>query len=438
MKANAEKIENNTVLLEIEVDEGQFSQAMDKAYRKLVKQYNIPGFRKGKTPRPIFERYMGKEVLYEEAMETLVPDAYIKAVKDTGIEPIDRPKLEIVQAEEGKPVLLKATVQVKPDVKLGQYKDLEIAKQSTEISDTEVDEALEKLQARHAKLLTLDEGTVEKGDVAVIDFLGKINGEPFAGGEGKDHPLEIGSGAFIAGFEDQVTGMSVGETKDIEVVFPEDYKAEDLAGKNASFTVTVKEIKRKELSPLDDEFAKDVSDFDTLEELRSDISNKLSEAANDRAESQFKADVVEKAVDNAEVEIPEIMIDYKLGEMMDSMARRLAAQGLSMENYLKFTNTTWEAMRENMRPEALRNVKTELVLDAIAKVEDVKATDEEMQEEISKIGSFYRGEPEKFQEILRDEEHLNYISEGVVRQKTVEFLVDNTSIAEDTKEPDTE
>lgn len=434
MKANAEKIENNTVLLEIEVDAEQFSQAMDKAYRKLVKQYSIPGFRKGKTPRPIFERYMGKEVICDEAMESLAPEAYMKAVKETGIEPIDRPKLEVVQAEEGKPVVLKATVLVKPEVKLGQYKDLEIAKQSAEISDTEVDEALEKLQARHAKLLTLDEGTVEKGDVAVIDFLGKVDGVPFAGGEGKDYSLEIGSGSFIKGFEEQVTGMSVGETRDIQVVFPKDYKAEDLAGKDAVFTVTVKEIKRKELSPLDDEFAKDVSEFDTLEELRNDISNKLSETAKDRAESQFGADVVEKAVENAEVEIPDVMVEYKLAEMMDSMVNRLAAQGLSMENYLKFTNTTWSAMRENMRPEAVRNVKAGLVLDAIAKAEDVKATEEEMQEEISKIGSYYKGESTKFQEILQDEEHLNYISEGIVRQKIVDFLVDSASIAKDTKE----
>jgi trigger factor len=227
MKANAERIEKNTVQLDIEVDVEQVSQALDKAYRNMVKKVNIPGFRKGKTPRPIFERFIGKEALFEEAMESLVPEAYYKAVQDTGIEPIDQPKMEVVQAEEEKPVLLKATVEVKPEVKLGQYKGLEASKSSVEIQESDVDNELERLRNRHAKLLNIEEGTVEKDDQVELDFLGKINGEPFKGGEGKNYPLTIGSGSFIPGFEDQMVGMAVGENKEINVTFPENYQSED-------------------------------------------------------------------------------------------------------------------------------------------------------------------------------------------------------------------
>ncbi len=258
MKANAERIEKNTVQLDIEVDVEQVSQALDQAYRKLVKKVNIPGFRKGKTPRPIFERFMGKEALYEEAMESLVPEAYFKAVEDTGIEPIEQPKVEIVQAEDGKPVLIKATVEVKPEVFLGQYKGLQLSKTVTEIQERDVDAELERLRNRHAKLLTIEEGTVENGDQIELDFLGKINGEPFKGGEGKNYPLTIGSGSFIPGFEEQLVGMNIGESKEIQVTFPEDYNSEELAGKDATFEVTINGIKRKELLELGEKTQKEL------------------------------------------------------------------------------------------------------------------------------------------------------------------------------------
>src|SRR5450830_1064090 len=262
MKANAERIEKNTVLLEIEVDVEQFDQAMEKAYRSLVQKFTVPGFRKGKTPRQVFERFVGKGAILEEAMDAVIPEAYYEAVAETGIEPIDQPKVDIVQAEEGKPVVFKATVQVKPEVILAQYKEVEVNKPSTEVPDEEVVKSIERLQQRHAKLITLEEGTIEKGDVAVLDFLGKVNEVPFKGGEGRDYTLEIGSGSFIEGFEDQLIGIKIGETNDINVTFPEKYQAEELAGEDAVFTVTVKGIKRKELADLDDEFAKDVSEFD--------------------------------------------------------------------------------------------------------------------------------------------------------------------------------
>lgn len=441
MKANAERIEKNTVKLEIEVDVEQVSQALDKAYRKLVKRVNIPGFRKGKTPRPIFERFMGKEALYEEAMETLVPEVYYKAVEDTGIEPIDQPKVEIVQAEDGKPVLLKATVEVKPEVALGQYKELQVSKASTEISEQDVETDLERLRNRHAKLLTLEEGTVENGDMTDIDFLGKVNGEPFAGGEGKSYPLNIGSNSFIAGFEEQLIGMSIGENKEITVTFPEQYQSEELAGKEATFEVTVNGIKRKELLALDDEFAKDVSEFDTLEELRVDLKNKLKQAAESRANYQFKQDLIEQAVNNAEVEVPGILVKTQLEEMVQSMGNRLSNQGLDLQSYLEYTNSSMKDLQEQLRPEAEKAAKTNLVLESIAKTEGIVASEEEIKGETAKVAGHYQQDPEEFYKLLNKEGQFDFIRDSVIKDKTVQFLIDNAqiidsanSVVEDTKE----
>jgi len=432
MKANAERIEKNTVLLEVEVDAELFSQAVNKAYRKIVKKVNIPGFRKGKTPRYILERYIGKEALYEEAMETLVPEAYFDAVKDTGIEPVDKPQVEIVQAEEGKPVVFKATVQVKPEVELGQYKGLEVVKKSYKIEDEDVQKELERLQDSHAKLLTLEEGTVEKGDIAVIDFLGKIDGEPFKGGEGKDYSLEIGSRTFIEGFEDQVIGMSINETRDIQVTFPEHYQAEELAGKDATFTVTVKGIKRKELALLDDEFAKDVSEFDTLQELKDDIKNKLIQAAESRGNFLLRRELLDKAVDNAVAEIPDSMIDQQIGEMVAKMGSSFARQGLSIEDYLKYSKSSIDKLKEDMRPEAERTVKTALVMESISKTEGITATEEEIQAEIERVASAYRQDPEEFRKTIESEGSFGFIAESIIKEKTFQFLVDNAKIIEDT------
>ncbi|MDD4237636.1 MAG: trigger factor [Desulfotomaculaceae bacterium] len=430
MKANAERTEKNTVKLDIEVDVEQVSQALDKAYRKLVKQVNIPGFRKGKTPRPILERFLGKEALYEEAMESLVPEVYYKAVEDTGIEPIDQPKMEIVQAEDGKPVLLTATVEVKPEVILGQYKGLEVSKASVEIQERDVDNELENLHQRHAKLLTIEEGTVEDGDQVDIDFLGKINGEPFQGGEGKHYKLGIGSDSFIPGFEQQLIGMSPGDNREIVVFFPADYQAEELAGQEATFEVTLHEIKRKELLALDDEFAKDVSEFDTLDELKDDLRNKLKQTAESRADMQFRHDLVDLAVENAEVEVPEIMINGQLEETLRGMDNRLKGQGINLEMYLDYTNSSMPELREQMRPEAEKNVRTNLVLEAIAKNEGIKATEEEIKEESVKVASNYQQDPEEFYKMLAKEGQFGFITESLVMGKTVELLVDYAQIVD--------
>lgn len=435
MKATAERIEKNTVLLEVEVGQEQFSSAVEKAYKKLVKKINVPGFRKGKAPKTILERYIGKQALYDEAVEIVLPEAYMKAVEDTGIEPVAQPELEMVQVEEGKPVVFKAKVVVKPEVKLGQYTGLEVARPDENVPEEEIEKELERLQNRHAKLLTLEEGEVVEKDLVTIDFEGKIEGVPFEGGQSNDYTLEIGSGTFIPGFEEQLVGMKIGETKDISVTFPEDYGREDLGNKEAVFTVTVKVIKRKELSPLDDEFAKDVSEFDSLEELRADLSNKLKQAAGDRAKYQLRSEVIAKAVENAEVDIPPEMVESRVEEMLGSMEQRLMSQGVSMENYLKYTNSNMDDMRENLRPDAERNIKQMLVTDAVARTENIEATDEDIEREISKMSEEMKQDPEIIKKVLEGQDQLDYVKKSIIRDKATQFMVDNAVLTEGTNPP---
>jgi len=435
MKASAERIEKNTVLLEVEVDAEQFSRAMDQAYKKLVRNVHVPGFRPGRAPRVILERRIGKQALVDEAVEIVVPEAYFKAVEDTGIEPVSQPELELVQVEEGKPVVFKAKVMVKPEVELGQYTGLEVEDPHEEVTAEDVQRELERLQNRYSRLLTLEEGTVEKGDVAVIDFKGKVDGEEFEGGQATDYSLEIGSGLFIPGFEEQLVGMKVGETRDINVKFPDDYTNGQLAGREAVFTVTVNAIKRKELSPLDDEFAKDVSEFDTLEELRSDIENKLKQAAEERAKRRLRQSLVDTVVDNARVEIPEPMITNRVDEMVQNMEARLAGQGLSLENYYKYTNTTDQEMRERLRPDAERSIKTMLVLDAVARAENITPTEEEINAEIEQMAGAMGQEAAALRRLLEDRGQMESVISGVTRDKAVEFLVEKAIVVPHTETP---
>lgn len=435
MKATAERIEKNTVVMEVEVDAERFEKAVHQAYKKLVKQVNIPGFRRGKAPRRIIENYLGKKALYNEAVEMVIPDAYVEALKQTGVEPISQPKVELVQVEEGEPVKFKATVKVKPEVNLGQYTGLEVTEVPARVTDEDVDRELEALRNRYAKLVTVEEGNVQKGDIVTIDFTGRVEGEKFEGGQATDYSLEVGSGTFIPGFEEQLEGMSAGETKEFSVTFPEDYHNKDLAGKEAQFTVTVKTLKRKELAPLDDEFAKDVSEFDTLEELRADVLNNLKQAAEERARQQMRSEVVSKAVENAEVELPEEMVDNRVEEMVKDMERRLMTQGLLLEDYLKHTNSSLEQLKEKMRPEAERTEKTALVLDAIAKKEGIEVTDDDLGEKIKEMAEQYRQDPETLRNILEKQNQLDYLKVRIRREKTVDFLMEKANIVQnDTKE----
>lgn len=432
MKATAERIEKNTVLLQIEVEAAQLDQAMNKAYQKIVKQVNIPGFRKGKAPRAMVERHVGKETLFGEAAEIVVPEAYIQALKETETEPIDQPKIDIVQGEPGKPLIFKAVVEVKPEVTLGEYKGLEVTSSTTEVSDEDVQKEIERLQSRHAKLVTVEEGEVQKDDVAIIDFAGYVDGEAFEGGTAENYSLTIGSGTFIPGFEEQLIGAKVGEEKDVNVTFPEEYHAENLAGKPATFKVTLKEIKRKELAVLDDEFAKDVSEFDTLEELKSDIRNKLKEAAETKAKSSVENGVVEAATANAEVEVPEVMVEQKIGEMLNNVGQRLAQQGINLDQYFQYTNSSIDDMRQRMKPDAEKTVKNELVLDAIAKAENITASEEEINEEIQKIASYVKQDAEIVRKTLELQGELGHISQDIARRKVISFLVENAKVVEGT------
>lgn len=435
MKATAEKLENNTVVLNVEVDAEQLAKAIDQAYRKLVKDVHVPGFRKGKTPRVVFEKYVGKAALYNEAVEYVIPEAYMQAIDETHVEPVAQPELDIEQMEEGKVVKFKATVRVKPEVELGQYRGLEVTRPEIQVDEQDVDKELAKLQERRAQLINLEEGVVADNDLALIDFTGRKDGVEFEGGQGTDYSLEIGSGSFVPGFEDQLVGVNIGETKDITVTFPEDYPNEDLKGQEAVFTVTVKGLKRKELAVLDDEFAKDVSEFDTLEELRNDVLNKLKENAENKAQQQIKNEAVKKAVENTTMDIPEEMVDTRVEEMVDNMARRLSSQGLDMENYLKYTDSSLEDLKKSFRDDARRGVKTTLVLETIVKNEAIEISDEELEKEIASMAENYQQDPAVLRKILEGQQQIEFIREGLQQQKAIDFIAEQVILVEGTKQP---
>jgi len=435
MKATAEQLENNTVVLDVEVDAEQLTDALDQAYRRLVKDVHVPGFRKGKTPRVVFENYIGKAALYNEAVENVIPNAYMQAVDETGIEPVAQPEFEVEEVEEGKEIKFKATVRVKPEVTLGQYKGLEATKSKVEVTDNDVDQELARLQERHAQLINLEEGTVVSGDTTLIDFVGRKDGVEFEGGKGTDYSLEIGSGSFVPGFEDQLIGSTVGETKDITVTFPEDYANEDLKGQEAVFTVTVKGIKRKEIAPLDDEFAKDVSEFDTLEELRADLLNKLKETGENLAQQQIKVETVQKAVENAKIDVPEEMVDTRVNEMVENMERRISTQGLTLDNYLLYTGTNLEDLKNSFREDALRGVKTNLVLEAIVKAEDIEVSEEELDKEVVAMAESYQQDAILLRKILEGRNQIKFIREGMQQQKAIDFIAEQAILVEGTNQP---
>ncbi|MBM7854550.1 trigger factor [Desulfohalotomaculum tongense] len=434
MKATAEKLEKNEVMLEIEVDKEKFSQAVNRAAKKLARRVNIPGFRRGKAPKVLVERYVGKDALYQEAIEEIFPGVYQEAVKETEISPIAQPEVENIQAEEGEPLVFKLKVAVKPEVKLGQYKGFEIKKAPVEVTEEDVQKELENMQNRHAKLITLDEGELQDGDTAMIDFTGYVDGEEFEGGKAENYSLVIGSGTFIPGFEEQLIGLKVGEEKEVNVTFPEDYHAGELAGKEAVFKVKLNSIKRKELAPLDDEFAKDVSEFDTLEELKADLMNKLKEGKEHMADAAVSREAVEKAVENAQLEIPEAMIEQRLDEMIKNMESRLRSQGLGLEQYLQYTNSSIDELRDKMKDDAEKEVRRELVLDEIAKVENISVTDEELDKEIAEMAPQFRQEPGQLKLTLESMGSLEMVKEDILRRKIVKYLTEEANVIEEKAE----
>ncbi|ASS98661.1 trigger factor [Geobacillus thermocatenulatus] len=427
MSVKWEKLEGNEGVLTVEVDAEKVNKGLDAAFKKVVKNITLPGFRKGKVPRVLFEKRFGVEALYQDALDILLPEAYAKAVEEAGIEPVSMPEIDIEQMEKGKSLIFKAKVTVKPEVKLGQYKGLEVEKMDATVTDEDVENELKRLQENYAELVVKEDGTVENGDTVVIDFEGFVDGEPFEGGKAENYSLEIGSGTFIPGFEEQLVGMKAGEEKEIQVTFPEEYHAEQLAGKPATFKVKVHEVKAKQLPALDDEFAKDVDEeVETLDELKAKIRARLEEAKKNEAETALRNAVIEKAAANAEMDIPEVMIKNETDRMLREFDQRLQMQGLNLQLYYQFSGQDEASLREQMKEDAEKRVRAALTLEAIAKAENIEVTDEEVNKELEKMAEAYKLSVDKLKELLGS---LDGVKEDLKWRKTVDFLVEHSKVA---------
>ena len=427
MSVAVEKIEKNVVALEVTVDAGKFVIAVNQAAKTLAKKVNVPGFRKGKAPRRIVELHVGKEALYDEALEHLIGPAYAEAVVESGIFPVDQPSVDLVQIEEGKDLIFKAKVSVKPEVELGEYIGLHIEQDATSVTDEQVIEELKNKQQQHARLITLDDGKVENEDTVTLDFEGFTGDVAFVGGKAENYELVIGSGAFIPGFEEGLIGAEIGQHVDVNVTFPAEYHSEELAGKEAVFKTDIKKIQRKELSELDDEFAKDVSEFDTLDELKADMRNKLVEQTEMKAKGEHQQAIISKVVDNASIEIPEVMFTERTKAMVEDLKRNLAQQGMTIEQYYEYTNATEEVMLERLRPQAAESVKTDLVLEAIAKAEGIVVTEDEVDEEIQKLGERHKQDAKLLKQSLIARGELEFYKQSLISEKTVNFLVEQNA-----------
>lgn len=436
---NLEKIDDSKVVLEVELPEEKVAAALEQAYRKVVKTVSLPGFRKGKVPRPILESRFGVEILYEDALELLVPDAYDSAVEEAGIAPLDKPEIDLVQFEKGKSLIFKATVEVAPEVTLGEYRGVKVTKQVREVTEADLENRLTQLQTQHATLQTIEDGTVENGDIVIIDFTGYQDGEPFAGGAAEGYSLEIGSGQFIPGFEEQIIGMQREEEKELEVIFPENYQEETLAGKPATFKVKVNEIKRRNLPSLDDEFAKEISEFDTLAELKEDIMNKLKEQEEERAQTVVENELIEKvAAATAEFSLPKVLVEREIDRQLNEMEQFLRMQGLTIDKFLELTNRELADMREEQRAEAEKRVKANLVLDAIITKEGITATDEEIDERVNKFASSYGQDVQTIKDYFAAQGQLSVISQEIQFRKAIDFLVAAAQITTETAPTQTE
>lgn len=433
MKASWEKVENenNKGILEVEVEAEKVLEALDKAFKKVSKDVELPGFRKGKVPRQVFESHFGVESLYNDALDIILPEEYNQAVDEKGIMPVARPEIDIVQLEKGKNLIFKATVITKPEVELGEYKGIEIPEKDFSVNDEAVEEELKQLQSRHAELVVLEEGKVEQGDIAVIDFEGFLDGVAFEGGKGLMHPLEIGSGSFIPGFEEQVIGMSKDEDKDVIVTFPEEYHKDDLAGKETTFKVKLHDIKRKKVPELNDEFAKDV-DFDTLDELKKDTKEKLVKKAEDDKEVYYKNLVVEKAAENTTIDIPEAMIENEIDKMIQEFKQQLSYQGMDFDLYLKSYGIDEATMREQFKENANKRVVSDLIIEAIVEKEEIGVTEEDVEEQIKSIAEMYKRDVEEIKSIFsKESEGYEKLEVDIKFKKAVDLLMENCKIVKE-------
>lgn len=428
MNVKKEDVEKNVVMLEIEVEAEKFESAMQKSYVKNVKQFNITGFRKGKAPRNMITRQYGETVFYEDAINFICSDTYGDAVKESGIDPVSQPDVDVKQIGSGKNFIYTAKVTVNPEVILGKYKGVKVKKIEVDITDADIDAEIKKESEKNARIITIeDREDVRADDTAILDFEGFVDGAPFEGGKGEDYELVIGSNTFIPGFENQLIGATKGNEVDVNVTFPEDYNSEELKGKDAQFKVTVKEIKVKEYPEIDDEFAKDVSEFDTLIEYKDSIKTKLVEAAEKKAKSDTENSILNLVVDDAGIEIPQVMIEDRIDYLLKDFGMRLKYQGFDMESYLKMTNLKAEDIRKDFAGRALSDVKGRLVIEEICKVEAIEPTEEEFEEAIIKVAVQYGQKVEEFKQHLRDED-IEYIKNDSKYKKTIDFIVDNAKI----------
>ena len=424
MSLQVEKLEKNMAKITVEVPAEELETAIQNAYLKQRKNISVPGFRKGKVPRQMIEKMYGVEIFYEDAANALIPDAYAKAYDECELEIVSQPSIDVVQLEKGKPFIFTAEVATKPEVTLGEYKGLKVDKISNRVTAKEVEARLEEEQKKNSRTVVVEDRAVQDGDEVVMDFEGFVDGVAFEGGKGENYPLTIGSGAFIPGFEEQLVGAEAEKEVEVNVTFPEDYHAADLAGKDAIFKCTVHEIKTKELPELDDEFAAEVSEFDTLEEYKADIKAKIKEEKVSEGKRKQEDQAVEQAVANASMEIPQPMIDTQVNQMVQDFAQRIQSQGLSMEQYFQFTGMTADKMMEEMKPQAVKRIETRLVLEAVAKAENIEITEEKLDAELAKMAESYKMDVEKLKEYMGDYEKKQIKADMAV-QEAVTFLVEN-------------
>ncbi|MDE7284136.1 MAG: trigger factor [Lachnospiraceae bacterium] len=424
MSLQVEKLEKNMAKLTIEASAEELEKAINTAYQKQKGKISIPGFRKGKVPRQVIERMYGKEVFYEDAANELIPKAYENALDECEEDIVSSPKIEVTQIEAGKPFIFTALVALKPEVKLGKYKGVKVDKIDVEVTDDEINEAIERERENNARNISIDDRPVKDGDITVIDFEGFVDGVAFDGGKGENYPLTIGSGAFIPGFEEQLIGVEIGKEVEVNVTFPEDYHEDSLKGKAAVFKCTVKEIKEKELPEVDDEFASEVSEFDTLAEYKEDVKKNLEEKKAKDAKNAKEEAVVDAIIEASEMEIPEAMIETQQRQMLEEFAQRITMQGLSMEQYFQFTGTNYEKMLEQVKPQAETRIKSRLVMEAVAAAENIEVTDEEYEKEIETMAEVYQMESAKVKEMLGEKEAEN-IRKDLAVKKAVEFVVEN-------------
>lgn len=432
MSLQLEKLEKNMAKLTIEVSAEELDKAIDTAYQKNKNKISIPGFRKGKAPRKMIEQMYGKEVFYEDAANELIPGAYEKALEECTEDIVSSPQIDVVQIEAGKPFIFTAEVALKPEVTLGQYKGVKVDKIDVEVSDEEVDAEIEKERDRNARTITVEDRAVKDGDMTVIDFEGFVDGVAFEGGKGENYPLTIGSGAFIPGFEEALIGAEIGKETDVNVTFPEDYQASELAGKAAVFKCTVKEIKEKELPELDDEFASEVSEFDTMAEYKEDVKKNLADKKAADAKAAKEDAVIDAIVADAKMEIPDAMVETQQRQMVEDFAQRIQSQGLTMEQYMQFTGMNTAMLLEQVKPQALKRIQSRLVLEAVVAAEKMEATEEDFEEEVKVMAEAYQMEADKVKELLA-ENGKKQVMEDICIKKAADFVVENAKEAKATK-----